>query len=239
MRYILLSALLLGSILGCGRAAQADEVRYRFEAAGAALHALSPGGSRILIAALPGPIDSLLSVGSLLYVVYAKQYIEVADVSNPVEYKRRATLTPLVDVAKLHLGSDGSSTLLLTTTDGATAAYSLADPLHPVPLLGSPPLKPVSAGRLKELAAQTYRDYRSIHPMIGPGIAVTLIGGALLAGGAYLLGQPETGSLLPVRSLVGFPLTISGGLHIVLGGTFVLAGVLQQKRDKRLRRPLY
>ena len=81
MRSILLSALLLGSILGCGRAARADEVRYRFEAAGAALHDLSPGGNRILIAALPGPLDSLLSVGSLLYVVYAKQYIEVAGVS--------------------------------------------------------------------------------------------------------------------------------------------------------------
>ena len=234
MRHVLSSALLLVSILGCELGALAEEPKYSFQAADTALHALAPDGKRTVIANFPVPIDSLLSVGNLLYVVYAKRYIEVFDVSNPTAAKRRTTLTVWENVAKLQLGSDGSSILLLTTAEGATGTYSLADPLHPAPLLSSPPLSPLGA----KLEARTYRDYGSVHPMIWSGIAVVVLGGALLAGGVYFINQPDS-TLFPVRSLLGFPLTISGGLHILIGGGLVVGGAVKQKGDKRPMRPAY
>ena len=234
MRHVLSSTLLLVSIIGCELGARAEEPTYSFQAADTALHALAPDGKRTVIALFPVPIDSLLPVGNLLYVVYAKRYIDVFDVSNPTQAKRRTTLTVWENVANLHLGSNGSSILLLTTAAGATGSYSLADPLHPAPLLGSPPLSPLGA----KLEARTYRDYGSVHPMIWSGLAVAVLGGALLAGGVYFLNEPDS-TLIPVRSLLGFPLTIAGGLHIVIGGGFVVGGAVKQKGDKRPIRPTY
>lgn len=243
MRWRFLQAVLTGCVFW-GTAARADPPSFKFHASGDELWTLStnPAGSTAPVAKLelPAEIDSVLQLGQALYVVYAKKYIAVFDVTDPRRPAQREVLTADVEVQLLYPGSNQT---LFVVSDGAAMAYSVADPLHPTPLLGSPALHRLGAEQeaerlqeLRRLEVRKYRDYR-VHPSIIAGIPVAVLGAIMM--GVSLLPHHEKppGETLDLTPLVTYPVAVSGGLHVLMGGGFLISGIYKQATDKRRQRP--